>query len=52
MWIIEDNMAICLICRDSLPIQDESRDARDDYSEAMESHVASHDVKGDWEIGG
>ena len=49
MWIIEDDMAICLICRDSLPIQDESRD---DYTEAMESHVASHDVKGDWEIGG
>ena len=49
MWIIEDNMAICLICRDSLPIQDE---ARDDYTEAMESHVANHDAKGDWEIEG
>jgi hypothetical protein len=49
MWIIEDQMAICLICRDSLPIQDESRD---DYTEAMESHVASHDKKGDWEIEG
>jgi len=49
MWIIEDNMAICLICRDSLPIQDE---ARDDYTEAMEAHVASHDAKGDWEIEG
>jgi hypothetical protein len=49
MWIIEDDMAICLICREALPIQDE---ARDDYSEAMETHVASHDKKGDWEIGG
>ena len=49
MWIIEDQMAICLICRDSLPIQDE---ARDDYTEAMESHVATHDAKGDWEIEG
>jgi hypothetical protein len=49
MWIIEDDMAICLICRDSLPIQNESRD---DYTEAMEMHVTTHDKKGDWEIKG
>jgi hypothetical protein len=49
MWIIEDDMAICLVCRDSLPIQGESRD---DYTEAMETHMASHDAKGDWEIEG
>jgi hypothetical protein len=44
MWIIEDDMAICLICRESLNIQDVPRD---DYSNAMENHVEIHDKQND-----
>lgn len=44
MWILEQDkdgneIALCLICRDTLPIKDMDRE---DYSDAMDIHVEIH----------
>ena len=46
MWILEQDkdgneIALCLICRDILPIHNMERD---EYSEAMDAHVGSHET--------